>query len=125
MSPGGHEVSPWRAANAPGLAVELAVEDGPGLRGGEGEGDPAAGSRGEEQRRRVVAEAGRRRCPVRLRWLSGRWRWRFGHRRFGFWIWRRVRRAEAVRGAFFDRLAADRGAVEDGGEVDQRRVEAF
>src|SRR5436305_8153815 len=80
VSPRGSEVGAWRATNAPGLAVELAVEAGSGLGGGEGEGDPTAGARGEEQRRWVTAQVGRRRSPVRFRWLQGRWRGRFRHR---------------------------------------------
>ena len=44
VSPGGSEVGAGRATETPGLAVELAVEAGSGLGGGESEGDPATGA---------------------------------------------------------------------------------
>ena len=103
-----------RGARAGGRACSGSSSSG--LGGGEGEGDAAARARGEEQRRRVVAQAGRRRRPVGLRALGrGGGGGGFGHRRLGFGVGRRVGRAEAVRGAFFDRLAADRRAVDDAG----------
>src|SRR3954451_13348032 len=79
MAAGGDEVGAGRATDAPGLAVELAVETGSGLGGGEGEGDPTAGARGKEQRCWVTAQVGRR---WRAIWLRRFWSWRWRGRRF-------------------------------------------